>query len=249
MDTRYRDMERRFELPLVIAALFMIPIVIVEQSSPGEPWATLAAFGNWLVWLAFLAEAVVMLAIVPDRGRWLRTHPLEVAIVILTPPFLPASLQALRFFRLLRLLRLIAVVRYARRLFSLDGLRYGALLALVTVLAGGAAFAAAEGNDVSAWDGVWWAVTTMTTVGYGDLSPETDLGRGIAIVVMIVGIGFLSLLIGSVSERFMTSGMEEDFAEVEAEVATVEAELLAEIRAIRENLGRVEARLERAGRS
>jgi len=66
-----------------------------------------------------------MLAVVPDRGRWLRAHPLEVAIVVLTPP-LPASLQALRVFRLLRLLRLIAVVRYARRLFTLDGLRYAA---------------------------------------------------------------------------------------------------------------------------
>ena len=44
-----------------------------------------------------------MLAVVPDRGRWLRDHPLEVAIVVLTPPFLPASLQAARAFRLLRL--------------------------------------------------------------------------------------------------------------------------------------------------
>jgi hypothetical protein len=54
-------------------------------------------------------------AVVPDRGRWLRTHPLEVALVVLTPPFLPSSLQALRAFRLLRVLRLIAVVPYARR--------------------------------------------------------------------------------------------------------------------------------------
>jgi hypothetical protein len=43
-----------------------------------------------------------MLAIVPDRGRWLRKHPLEVAIVVLTPPVLSASLQALRVVRLLR---------------------------------------------------------------------------------------------------------------------------------------------------
>src|SRR5215211_296600 len=52
-------------------------------------------------------------------------------------------------------LRLIAAVRYARRLFTLGGLQYGALLAVITVLGGGAAFAASEGSDVSTWDGVW----------------------------------------------------------------------------------------------
>jgi voltage-gated potassium channel len=238
---REERIERRFELPIVVAALLVIPIIVVEQASTGEPWSTLAAVGNWLVWLLFLAEVVVMLAVVPDRGRWLRTHPLEVAIVVLTPPFLPASLQALRVFRLLRLLRLIAAVRYARRVFTLDGLRYGALLALITVLAGGAAFAHAEGEEVSTWDGVWWAVTTMTTVGYGDIYPSTDTGRAVAILVMVVGIGFLSLLIGSVSERFVSGGVEEEVAEVEraveADVERAEAEVLAEIRAIARGSG------------
>ena len=251
VDERAERIQRRFEAPIVVGALLVIPIIVVEQSTTGEPWSTLAAVGNWLVWLLFLAEVVVMLAVVPDRRRWLRAHPLEVAIVVLTPPFLPASMQALRVFRLLRLLRLIAAVRYARRLFTLDGLRYGALLALITVLAGGAAFAHAEGEEVSTWDGVWWAVTTMTTVGYGDLYPSTETGRAVAILVMVVGIGFLSLLIGSVSERFLTAGVEEEVAEAEREleedVNAARVEVLAELRAIGERLRQLEASVERSG--
>jgi voltage-gated potassium channel Kch len=61
----------------------------------------------------------------------------------------------------------------------------------MTALGGGAAFAAVEG--LSTWDGVYWAVTTMTTVGYGDVTSATDGGRPIAILVMVVGIGLLTM--------------------------------------------------------
>jgi voltage-gated potassium channel len=121
------------------------------------------------------------------------------------------------------------------------------LLAVLAALGGGAAFAAVEGDDVSTWDGVWWSVTTMTTVGYGDISPATDLGRVIAIAVMVVGIGFLSLLIGSVSERFLSTSLHGEVVEaereLEEEVEATREELAAELRAISERLRQLEARL------
>ena len=159
--------------------------------------------------------------------------------------FIPASLQALRIFRLLRLARLFRLAPLARRLFSIEGLRYVALLALLTVLGGGAAFAAIE-KDSSTWDGVWWAISTMTTVGYGDVSPHTDLGRVLAIGIMVIGSGFVAILTGAVAERFLAPEIEE-VAEATHERETTDSDVLAELREVRNRLDRLEARL--AGRS
>jgi hypothetical protein len=71
---RAERIERLFELPIVVGALLVIPILIAEQTSPAEPWETLANVGNWLVWLLFLAEVVVMLAVVPEAAGYALTR-------------------------------------------------------------------------------------------------------------------------------------------------------------------------------
>jgi voltage-gated potassium channel len=238
MDERSARLAKRFEVPMLIAAVLVIPVIAIEQSDASDAWRTLATTLNWLIWVAFATEAVVMLAVVPSKARWVRLHPLEVVIVLFTAPFLPASLQAARVFRLVRLLRLFRLAPLARRVFSLEGLRYAALLAGLTVLGGGAAFAAVE-QGRSTWDGVWWAITTMTTVGYGG-SPETQWGRAITIVLLIVGIGFVAVLTGAVAERFLESKIE-DVTEATEEIEATEESLLAELRAIRTRLDRIES--------
>jgi voltage-gated potassium channel len=244
MDERSRRIAKRFEAPILIAALLVIPVIVIEQTDVSHGWKTFGMILNWAIWAAFAAEVVVMLAVIPSKGRWLREHPLEVAIVVLTPPFLPASLQALRVFRLLRVLRLLMLARLLRGLFSLQGLRYVALLALVTVLGGGAAFAAVEEHS-STWDGVWWAFVSITTVGYGDKFPVTVFGRVIGMVVMLVGIGFIAVLTGAVAQRFLASQLGE-LVEAEEEIEATDAELLAELREVRSRLDRLESRLSRS---
>lgn len=75
-------------MPLLVAALLTIPVIVIEQSDHPHIWDEVAAVLNWGIWLVFVLEVVVMLRVVGDRGRWLRDHPLDVAIVLLTPPFL-----------------------------------------------------------------------------------------------------------------------------------------------------------------
>lgn len=211
VDQRAREVERKLEPPLLALALLTIPAIALEYSDAGEPWEAIGVGLNWAIWLAFVAEVVIMLRVVPNRGRWLREHPLDVAIVVFTPPFLPASLQAARAFRLLRLLKAGVL---ARRMFSTEGVHDAAVLTLLAVLGGGA-FAAVEKEDhLSAWDGVWWAITTVTTVGYGDPAVTTDGGRIIAIFLMVTGIGFVAVMTGTAAERFVRNrGAEEQARE------------------------------------
>jgi voltage-gated potassium channel len=243
VNERSERVARAFEYPVLVAALLVIPVILIEGSSLGHPWSTIAGVLNWLIWLVFAAELVAMLAVVPNRREWLRRHPLEVIVVVLTPPFLPASLQAMRVLRLLRLVRLFRLAQILRRSFSAQGVRAGALLAVLTALGGGATFAALEERQ-STWDGVWWAVTTMTTVGYGDVLPDTNAGRVLGILVMLIGIGLVALVSGAVAERFLRGNVDEKAPPTpRAASEGIGPDAVAELREIRFRLEQLEARL------
>ena len=131
-------------------------------------------------------------------------------MIVTVPLFgqLLSSLRFVRFARLLRFLRALTIVSRAiqaeKRLTSGETLRFVALITVFIVVIAGAAQSTFDAEEFdSIWDGVWWAVVTVTTVGYGDLYPKTIAGRLIRMVVMLVGIGFLSVLTATVASRFV----------------------------------------------
>ena len=194
-------------VPLIFAALLAIPTIIVQESDLGGSWETLAAVLDWCIWAVFAANLAIMLSVVPNRRRWLIENPLDVLIVVLTPPFLPATMKLARVLPVVRLLWLMAIAHRLRNVFSLQGLRYAALIVFTVVVGGGVIFVAVEpGQDLSTWDGLWWAAETVTTVAYGDIYPTTALGRLVATVVMTAGIGFVALLTGALAQRFLYGG-------------------------------------------
>jgi voltage-gated potassium channel len=192
------------QVPLIVAAVLAIPTIVVQESDFGRTWEAVAAVLDWCIWAMFAANLAIMLSVVPDRRRWLADNPLDVLIVVLTPPFLPATLKLARVLPVVRLVWLMVVAHRLRNVFSLEGLRYAALIAFTIVVGGGVIFVAVEpGQNLSTWDGLWWAVETVTTVAYGDIYPTTALGRIVATVVMIAGIGFVALLTGALAQRFL----------------------------------------------
>jgi voltage-gated potassium channel len=235
VDERSQRIQRRLEWPVVVAALLTIPLLVIEESNSGDPWQGLATALNWASWSVFFLEVVVMLWVVPRRWEWIKSHPIDLAVAVLTPPFAPAAWQAARVFRLLRLLRLGRAFSI-RRLLSLQGVKYAALMAVGAVLVGGAVFASVESDQgLSSWDGIWWAVSTVTTVGYGDVYPQSDAGRIIAMTIMLVGIGFVALLTAFIADRFIR-----EQEEVEAKIEAKEDVILAQLREIAVRLDRLE---------
>jgi voltage-gated potassium channel len=219
--------------PLVlVATLAMIPIIILESDATGK-WHTIAVVSNWLVWAVFAVEFAVILIGAPRKKAAVRAHWLDASIVVLTVPVFGVFLSSLRFVRLARLLRLARVgavltraLRAERTLSSEATFRFVALITLFLVVIGGAAQATFDAGDFhSVWDGVWWAVVTVTTVGYGDLVPHTVGGRLIGILVMFVGIGFVAVLTATVASQFVKADQSGDTSKILEELNAIRTEL------------------------
>lgn len=115
-----------------------------------------------------------------------------------------------RFARLLRLTKIARLFAFARRIGSTfsgvlktNGLAYVVMVTFGIVLIGAFGIMAFEDNMQTFGDALWWSLVTTTTVGYGDISPESTGGRVLAGLLMIVGIGFLGMVTGSVATYFV----------------------------------------------
>src|SRR5262249_35724195 len=113
-----------------------------------------------------------------------------------------------------------------RRLTSTNVFRFAALGTIfLTVIAGAVESTIDTGDFKSFWDGVWWAVVTVTTVGYGDIYPRSVGGRIVAMVVMLIGIGFIAVLTATISSYFVKSDRSDEHAALLDALGRIESEL------------------------
>ena len=151
--------------------------------------------------------------LIRSKSKWefFRSNIFDLLAIV---PFSEAF-SLFRFTRLLRLARLFRLVRLLgfvgsikRRLSGVlhtNGLIYGIYAMLGLLCVGSVSiFYAEKGNSIKTiFDAAWWTIVTISTVGYGDISPQTPLGRIIAVCLMVFGIGFIGFFTSAITTYFM----------------------------------------------
>lgn len=196
--TRVERWERRSEIPLLmLAGAFLVAYAWpVLNKGLGHDLREFLAVVSWTVWVVFAVDFAARLYLAEDRRAYAANHWYDVALI------------ALPVLRPLRLLRLLALARVLNR--SAAGSLVGQVSTYVVgtavgaVMLGAIAILDAEQNAPGAniktfGDALWWASTTVATVGYGDRYPVTTSGRFIAIGLMLVGIAMVGALTASVA--------------------------------------------------
>lgn len=246
---RVERVQRHFEIPMLAASLLTIPALLMLSSDSDGVHAAGVVL-NWVSWSAFVLELVVLIHVAPRPGEWARQHPLRILIIVGSFPLFPAALAWLRLFRLFRLFELLELLPGTRSSLRGDGVRYPALLALFVVILGGLGLTVVEDEqNLDASDGIWWSIETVTTVGYGDIVPQTDGGRLLGAVVMLTGIGLVGYVMAHAAERLTAGDGEASRPGRRAEPDALTLEKLDEvarnIEALGERLRSIESRLDR----
>jgi voltage-gated potassium channel len=241
----------RMQLPIVVSAI--LPLVIVPESGG---WVGVVV--GVVTWLVFLVDYVVHTRHLEHYGRTAFGR-FDLFVVIATAPwFLFPGAQAGGFvvvLRLARLARLVMATRGARRLFERLGrvaLAAGGIVVIGSLVAYHAEHPTNPGF-ATVGDALWWGIVTLTTVGYGDIVPQTEAGRWVAVTIMVTGIAVLGVLAGSLASFFrLDKGNNADEAPTGKPASTVVPSsdaalqaLAAEVSALRRQVEALTARLAR----
>jgi voltage-gated potassium channel len=228
---RSRRWEQAIDWPLMVAAVVFLAAYAVPVLDPDLPTGLLGLcqWLSWVTWGIFVIDLVVRLALADERLRYLVRHWYDVLVIVL---------PLLRPLRLLRLIPLLSVLN-RRAQTRLRG-------RVAIYVAGGAsllAFCAAlavldversspDANITDFGDAIWWAITTMTTVGYGDRYPVTGVGRMVAFALMVGGIALLGTVTATLASWLIES--------VDAEKEQAE-DLQATVRRLEDKIDRLAA--------
>jgi voltage-gated potassium channel len=189
--------ERRTEWPLtVLSLIFFVLYAWQILAQPTGMWNKAADWAMNGMWALFAADYLVGLVLAKDRWAYIKSHVLDLAVCVLP------MIRPLRLLRVLTALNALhrtggMALRGRIAVYVTGSVTMILLIGSLSVL--DAERHAAGSNIRSFGDAIWWAFTTITTVGYGDRYPVTTTGRVIAVLLMIGGIAMLGIVTGSLA--------------------------------------------------
>jgi voltage-gated potassium channel len=167
---------------------------------------TLLNIVQWVSWIAFAIDLIYGLSKSENKVKYLKKHPLEIAAVLF--PFLrPLRLMRVISFGGLAIQKIAIGRQFAITIKVLIASIFIAYISAVQITI---SERAVEGSNIKNFgDGLWWAITTVTTVGYGDRYPTTAEGKLLAVVLMFMGISLVGVITASVAAWFVKMGQDD----------------------------------------
>jgi len=210
-----------FDIVLLIFILISILVVMLESvPSLKDEYGKWLLGAEWALTIIFTLEYIMRVTVVQEKRKYLLSFLGIIDLLSILPTYLtflvPGS-QALLVIRSIRLLRIFRIFKLGRFIGegqnltqALRASQYKITVFLITivtsVIIAGTLMFLIEGPEngfTSIPKSIYWAIVTMTTVGYGDIAPRTPLGQGIASIIMILGYGIIAVPTGIVSAEMI----------------------------------------------
>lgn len=233
---------KMFDL-FLIAAIILSVIVVMLDSVPGihEVYGGFFYGLEWFFTVLFTVEYGMRLYVASNKPRYVRSFFGIIDLLSILPTYFsvlfPGTqyLLVIRFFRVLRIFRLLKLVKFVKEgeyvrnavLASSRKILFFLFFVMITVSIIGALMYLIEGEEHgfhSIPEGVYWAIVTITTVGYGDILPQTIPGRALAAMLMIIGYSIIAVPTGIVSAEMasMNKQIHTDLSKIDSCCKTID---------------------------
>lgn len=195
-----------FNTLLIIAGLWL-PLQYYLQSIDSIPFIARQVI-DWLIWATLLTETITITSLAKHKLRYVFSNWLNLFLIVIAFPLFwslgVGSFNILNYLRVLLLFRLFyPAYPILKELLARNSLSITLMIVLLVTFLGGLGIALIDPGFNTPFKGIWFAAQTVSTVGYGDVIPNTLAGKVFALVLMFIGVGFFSVLSGNLAAHLI----------------------------------------------
>ncbi|MFS8177555.1 ion channel [Limosilactobacillus reuteri] len=220
-----------YDIFMALLAIISIVLIVLDYAHEINIVSPPYSIIDNSILIVFAIDYFVRLFYAKDKKRFFKENIFDLLSIIpvnnLFYVFRMARIgRAFRLLKLLRIFRLVGLTGRLHKFLKTNGLVYYLYISLTVILIASSLYCISE--KVSFGTALWWSITTATTVGYGDVSPTTGLGKTAAVLLMFLGIGFIGMLTSSLTNFFDTStdnDLEKELAELKQQNKELEDHL------------------------